>query len=188
MAMIYQHGHFSAHDTAQTALALQAYSVGLAGYAATRVATPCFLAMGEPGVPMRISLIGIGLNLVLNFANARVLHLGHAGLALTTSVVALVNFAQLSFALSRRIDVGRGTQWAGFLTRCGLAAGACAGAAWWLNGMVERATESHLIRYGGLGVAIGISLLVYFAVARALRLDESAQAWAMVKRRLPGFG
>ena len=34
IALIYQHGHFSAHDTAETALALQAYAIGLAGYAA----------------------------------------------------------------------------------------------------------------------------------------------------------
>jgi len=31
VALIYQHGHFTAHDTAMTALALQAYSLGLAG-------------------------------------------------------------------------------------------------------------------------------------------------------------
>ena len=51
IALIYQHGRFSAHDTDQTALALQAYAVGLAGYAAIKVLVPCFYALGAPRPP-----------------------------------------------------------------------------------------------------------------------------------------
>ena len=54
IALIYQHGHFSAHDTDETALALQAYALGLAGYAAIRVLTPCFYALNLPRTPLRI--------------------------------------------------------------------------------------------------------------------------------------
>jgi putative peptidoglycan lipid II flippase len=125
IALIYQHGHFSAHDTAMTALALQAYSIGLAGYAAIRVLTPCFYALNQPRVPMRITMIGIGLNLALNFLNMVVFHLGHAGLALATSGIAIANFSQLSTALSRRVDFGGIGEWAGFLGRVVLAAGLC---------------------------------------------------------------
>ena len=49
--MIYQHGRFSAFDTGQTALALQAYAVGLAGYATIRILTPCFYALTLPKDP-----------------------------------------------------------------------------------------------------------------------------------------
>ena len=38
---IYQWGRFSAADTHQTALALTAYSIGLAGYAASRRLRAC---------------------------------------------------------------------------------------------------------------------------------------------------
>jgi putative peptidoglycan lipid II flippase len=186
IALIYQHGHFTAHDTAQTALALQAYSVGLAGYAAIKVLTPCFFALGSPRTPLRISLIGIAINLALNILNAKVLGFGHAGLALVTSVVALVNFLQLMAALSKRVDLGGGGEWAGFLARCALAAGLCGGAAWGVNHLVEAITSSWLWRAAGLALAIGISLPVYFGAARALRLSESAEAWRMIRRRLPG--
>ena len=186
IALIYQHGHFSAHDTDQTALALQAYTVGLAGYAAIKVLAPCFIAMGLPKIPLRISLIGIAINLALNLLNAEVLGLGHAGLALTTSCVALINMAQLAVALRKRVDLGDAGRWALYLARCVLAAGLCGGAAWGLNHALEAATPDRLARAVGLAGVVGLSVLAYFAAARLLRLRESAQAWAMIAARLPG--
>jgi putative peptidoglycan lipid II flippase len=188
ITLIYQHGRFTAHDTAQTALALQAYSLGLAGYAAIKVLTPCFYALGLPRTPLRISLIGIGVNVALNLLNVWVFGLGHAGLALATSGVALVNFLQLMAALSRRVDLGGSRQWTAFLVRCLAAAALCGAAAWGVNHLVEAATPSRLWRAGGLAAAIGVSLPVYFVAARALRLDESVEAWRMIRRRLPGAG
>ena len=148
IALIYQHGHFTAYATGQTALVLQAYSVGLAGYAAIKVLTPCFYALGLPRVPLRVSLIGIGLNLVLNLLNAQVLGLGAAGLALITSCVALVNVIQLSVALSRKVDFGRVAEWLGFIARLCLAGAACGGVAFGIMatgiGRTTRRTIRHL--------------------------------------------
>ncbi|HWE98227.1 MAG TPA: murein biosynthesis integral membrane protein MurJ, partial [Caulobacteraceae bacterium] len=187
IALIYQHGRFSAHDTLETAFALQAYALGLAGYAAIRVVTPCFYALGQPKTPLRISLIGIGINLVLNTLNATVLGLGHVGLALTTSVVALMNFLQLMHALSRQVDIGGLRQWALFLVRCAAAAGLCGAVAFEVNHLVELATSSLAWRALGLAVAIGASLPVYFGAAQVLRLQESVDAWRMIRRRIPGL-
>ena len=186
--LIYQHGRFSAFDTGQTALALQAYAVGLSGYAAIKILAPCFYALGLPRVPLRISLIGIGVNLALNLFNARVLGLGHAGLALTTSCVALVNVAQLYFALRKRVDLGALSGLASFLARCVVAAAVCGGVAWGLNQAVDALTTSRLLRAVGLGCAIAGGGGGYFLAALVLRLDESAQAWRMISRRLPGLG
>ncbi|MBA3812475.1 MAG: murein biosynthesis integral membrane protein MurJ [Caulobacteraceae bacterium] len=185
IALIYQHGRFSAHDTHQTALALQAYAIGLAGYAAIKVLVPCFYALGAPRTPLRISLIGIGLNLALNLLNAKVLGLGHAGLALITSIVALVNFAQLMAALGKRVEIGDGRQWALFLARCLTAAAFSAGAAWGVDHLVEANLHDSVLRGAGLFAAIGAGVAAYFAAARLLRLEESGEAWRMLKRRLP---
>ena len=185
---IYQHGRFSAFDTGQTALALQAYAIGLSGYAAIKILAPCFYALGLPKVPLRISLIGIAINLALNLFNSRVLHLGHAGLALTTSCVALVNVGQLYFALSKRVDLGALGGLASFLGRCLLASLVCAAVAWGVYHLVEIDTASRLLRAGGLGIAIAAGGGGYFLAARLLRLEESEQALRMIARRLPGAG
>ncbi|MBV8593388.1 MAG: polysaccharide biosynthesis C-terminal domain-containing protein, partial [Caulobacteraceae bacterium] len=186
IALIYQHGRFDAHDTDQTALALQAYAVGLAGYAFIRVLVPCFYALGLPRTPLRVSLIGIAFNLALNLLNARVLGLGHAGLALTTSAVATLNATQLSVALARRADLGSGMVWTGYLLRCAAAASVCGAAAFGFNAAVEHETASRLLRAIGLAVVIPASVLVYFGAAHLFRLTESQETWRMIRRRLPG--
>lgn len=186
IALIYQHGHFTARDTRETALALQAYALGLAGYAAIKVLTPCFYALNRPRTPLRISLIAIGVNLLLNILNATVFGLGHAGLALATSCVAVVNFAQLCGALSREVDFGRRAEWLGFGARVAVAAGACGAAAWLLYRFIEVATHGPLLHALGLFVAIGAAVLVYGAASYALRIGETADAVALIRRRLPG--
>src|ERR1700694_3367352 len=87
---IYQGGKFQAFDTQQTALALSCYAVGLAGYSAQKVLNPAFYALHDARTPMIISLISIAVNyatasLLLNSTN-----LSHAGLALSTSTVAIL--------------------------------------------------------------------------------------------------
>ncbi len=186
IALIYQHGRFSAADTGNTALCLQAYTVGLAGYAAIRVLVPCFYALGLPRTPLRISLIGIGVNLALNLLNAKVLGFGPAGLALITSSVALINFTQLFIALRGKVDLGAVGPWASFLARCIGAAALCGVAAWGLNHLVEVESQNRILRAAGLAAAVGVSVLIYFGAAQVLRLQESAEAWAMIRRRLPG--
>jgi putative peptidoglycan lipid II flippase len=103
ISVIFQHGSFTAFSTAQTALALQAYTIGLAGYACIKVLAPPFYALDLPKIPVRISITGIVLNIILNYLFIRVLGLGIRGLALSTSIVALINVLQLAFELRSRI-------------------------------------------------------------------------------------
>jgi len=187
IALIYQHGRFSVFDTLQTAHALQAYAVGLAGYAAIRVLTPCFYALGLPRTPLRISLVAIGINLVLNSLNATVFGLGHVGLALATSAVALLNFVQLAHALSRQVNVGSLREWVFYLARVAMAAVACGAAAWGLDTILERVTSGALLHAVDLFASIGVAVGVYFGAAQILRLKESGEAWRMIRRRIPGL-
>jgi putative peptidoglycan lipid II flippase len=184
IGLIYQHGHFSARDADMTALALQAYAVGLAGYAAIKVLTPCFYALNQPRTPLRISLIAIGVNLALNFINTVVLHWGHAGLALAVSCVALVNFGQLSAALSRQVDFGGLREWAGFVGRVLLAAAVCGGVAFELHALADQTLHGFVLRALGLFVAIGAAVGVYFGAAHALRIRETTELIGAVSRRV----
>jgi len=103
IGLIYQRGRFHESDTAITALVLQAYTVGLAGYACIKVLAPVYAALDWVSYPVRVSMLGIGLNLILNLVLTWKLHLGVAGLALSTSTVALVNALQLAFALRSQL-------------------------------------------------------------------------------------
>jgi putative peptidoglycan lipid II flippase len=90
--LIYQHGRFTHYATIQTAAALQFYAIGLAGYSADKVLAPAFYALDKRHLPMFVSLTSIAVNFSLNWFFTYHLHLGHRGLALSTSLVAITNF------------------------------------------------------------------------------------------------
>ena len=101
IGLIYQHGRFTAEATAHTAEALRFYAIGLAGYSAVKVLAPAFYALDKRNLPMVVSLFSIALNFCLNWFFTFRLQLGHRGLALSTSLVAITNFLIL-YAMMRR--------------------------------------------------------------------------------------
>ncbi|CAB4244271.1 putative lipid II flippase MurJ [Methylacidimicrobium sp. AP8] len=182
--LIYQHGRFSSWDTHQTAAALEAYTLGLAGYAGIKILAPCFYALDAPAIPLRVSLFGIGLNLLLNLFLVKVLAFGHVGLALTTSLVALLNAAQLFFSLDRRVFPGGAGSWLSFLWRLALASAACGLAAAGLVRAAERSSLPGLPLGDALLVAgaVAAGALAFFAAARALGLEECREAIDLLRR------
>ncbi|HZP43124.1 MAG TPA: murein biosynthesis integral membrane protein MurJ [Candidatus Binatia bacterium] len=109
VGLVYEHGRFGPADTAAAAQALAGYALGLAGYAGIKVLAPSFFALGDARIPMLVSLLSIGTNWALNWTFVRALHLGHVGLAISTSAVALGNCVLLYAFLCRRIGpLGRG--------------------------------------------------------------------------------
>src|SRR5262247_3790066 len=76
-------------------------AIGLVAYAALKVLTPAFYAVGKRNTPMVVSFLAIGANLFLNWLFTFRLGWGHRGLAFSTSLVATINFLLL-YALMRR--------------------------------------------------------------------------------------
>jgi putative peptidoglycan lipid II flippase len=103
IAAVYQWGRFTAFDTHQTAVALACYSAGLAGYSATKVLAPAFYALNSARIPMCVSLGSVALNLCGAFALVKWAGMGHAGLALSTSIVALAGSATLFLLMRARL-------------------------------------------------------------------------------------
>ena len=101
IALIYQHGRFTAEATVHTAEALRFYAIGLVGYSAVKVLAPAFYALDKRNLPMVVSLFSIAVNFCLNWFFTLNLGLGHRGLALSTSLVAIINFLIL-YAMMRR--------------------------------------------------------------------------------------
>lgn len=100
VAAIFYGGVFSGDDVSMTALALQAFAVGLVGFSFVKILAPAFFAREDTRTPVRIGLIALGVNFVLSVALAAWLTMigyaaSHAGLALAISVAALVNAALL---------------------------------------------------------------------------------------------
>src|SRR5688572_4518241 len=100
--LLFERGQFLPQDTAATASALQLYALGLIGYSAARIASPIFYAIGHHRVPVAVSAASIGVNIVASVVLVRLL--GFRGLALGTSIAALVHGVLLLTLLRRRLD------------------------------------------------------------------------------------
>ena len=170
---VYQWGRFTASDTHQTAVALTCYSVGLAGYSATKVLAPAFYALNSARMPMWVSLGSIALNLGGAFALVKWAGMGHAGLALSTSLVALAGSAALFLLLRLRIGRLHGHRI--------LRSGAKVVAAAVVMGAVCRASSYAVHSAMGAGkaaqlvdvaVSIPLGAAIFYAVASMLAVEE----------------
>lgn len=184
VAVIFEHGEFTAADTVATAAALQLYAIGLVGYSVVRIISPTFYALQRSRVPVMVSAGSVVVNVALNLALVRVM--GYRGLALGTSITAILNAAVQLLLLRREISGLDGTRIAASLARV-LAASALMGAATaGSHAMLEDlmpgdALAAQIFR---LLIAITISLMVLVASAQVLRIREYAEARDLVLGKL----
>ncbi len=172
IGLLYQHGRFGPADTTAAAQALAGYAVGLAGYAGIKVLAPAFYALDDARTPMRVALISILVNLVLNWTLVRGLGLGHVGLALSTSAVALGNCGLLYVFLRRRIGpLGGGMT--STLLRIIAAAAVMAGAGAGLTAVLQpHLPASPIGRYAAeVAVSVPLLALVFAGACLALGLQ-----------------
>ena len=186
MRLIYEHGRFSPTDTIATAAALAAYAFGLPGYAAVKILQPAYVAMGDAKTPMYTSLFAVACNASLNYLFIKVLHVGHVGLAMSTSIMATFNVVILTLILERR----RPTLQRRRLSREVLKiAGATAAMA-----AVSKLSYDFLQRVGfaqgsfkallELALLLPTAVLTYALMARMLRVAAFNQAVDLLMRRL----
>jgi putative peptidoglycan lipid II flippase len=182
ISLVYEHGRFGPEDTRAAATALAAYSVGLTGYAAIKVLGPGFYALGDASTPMRVSLASVVVNLLFNWLAVSVLGLGHGGLALTTSIVALTNAAALLAILRTRVG------------SLGVGLGACLARVTAASAGMALLCVAWLSRLDVVGAPLGHRLFAvlttvvlggasYVVLARLLGVAELGEAIDLVSRR-----
>jgi len=182
--LMYERGAFLPSDTIATAAALQFYAIGLLGYSVVRIASPAFYALGESRTPVTISFISVLANAALNFALVQVM--GYRGLALGTSIAALLNATLLLVMLRRRLRGIDGGAIASALLRIAAATAlmgmAAAGADALLAERVPGAgIVAQLVR---VGATIAVALAVLAVSAHVLRVPQFADGVSLITRRL----
>jgi putative peptidoglycan lipid II flippase len=183
VATLFYGGQFSDYDVRMTALSLQAFSVGLIGFSLVKVLAPAYFAREDTKTPVKVGLISLAVNFALSVILAYSLSRSgyggtHAGLALATSVAAMVNAWLLYRGLQRDKVFTHGKGWSPLLWRF---AGANVLMAislawfdmpldWWLqSGTADRSLWLALT----IGVGGGVYLLALLALGLrpgALRL------------------
>lgn len=184
--VLFQRGAFDARATAMTSGALLYYSLGLGAAGLSNLLVRAFYSLHDTRTPVLITFGTVGLNIVLNLLLIRVM--AHAGLALATSLAALVGMMLQFLFLRKKIG---GLQ----VRRLGRDAGKILGATLAMGTVVWTAhhlltplweTTGALYRAGLLFVLITLGALVYFFLSYLLGVEEMHYATAVLKKRL-GF-
>ncbi|MGA2135526.1 MAG: murein biosynthesis integral membrane protein MurJ [Bryobacteraceae bacterium] len=175
---VYQWGHFRASDTHQTAMALACYAVGLAGYSAIKILAPAFYALNDARTPMLVSLVSILINLAAASTMVKLAGLGHLGLALSTSAVALFGSAALFLVLRKRIHGMHGRALATSVAKI-LTAAAAMGVVCYFSsrGVHHWMGTRKIAQIADVAVSIPLGGLVYYSLCRVMRVTELEAAW-----------
>jgi putative peptidoglycan lipid II flippase len=182
VTLAFERGAFSASDTALVAWALFWYAPGLVALAGLEVVSRAFYALEDTVTPVLAGAVQLALMVVLALFFSRWLfpRLGWneiGGLALGISLSNLLETGVLLWLLRRRLGGIEGSAlWSGLwrMSSATLLMGlAAAGASRAASGALWQSLA---------GVAAGG--VAYLAVARLLGVEELAQLWGHVRRRL----
>ncbi len=98
--VMFEHGSFSAIDTQKSAAALAAFAFGLPSFVLIKIMASCFFANQDTKTPFLIATFCLILNFHLNLT--LIGHIGHVGLALSTSLTGWFNALGLMYLLRKR--------------------------------------------------------------------------------------
>ncbi len=136
LTSLFQYGAMAATDVAMAALSLRAYCLGLVAFMLVKVLAPGFYARQDMVTPVRIGIVAMVANMVMNLAFVVPLYLffniGHVGLALATSLSAWLNAGLLLRGLRRREVLNFQAGWSRFFARLCIATLAMVMVLWWL--------------------------------------------------------
>jgi len=97
---LFYYGAFTARDVSMSGMSLMAYSFGLLGFILVKILAPAFYARKDMKTPVKVAIIALVTNMVLNL-----IFIGpfaHVGLAAATTISAFVNSGLLYWYLRKQ--------------------------------------------------------------------------------------
>lgn len=163
IATLFQSDVFDQHDVLMAQQSLWAYGLGLLPFMLIKVLAPGFYSRQDTKTPVRIAVIAMVSNMVLNII--LVFPLQHAGLALATSISAALNAYLLYRGLRKENVYQPDAGWLWLLSRIALGSLIMTGLllyfspdmSFWLNAAL-------LTKISWLAGLIGAGVVVYLAV------------------------
>ncbi|WP_114833775.1 murein biosynthesis integral membrane protein MurJ [Aquicella lusitana] len=162
LSTLFQYGRFNAFDVIQASKSLSAFAIGITPFMLVKILSAGFYARQDLRTPVRIGVIAMIANMIFNVL--LIWPLAHAGIAMATSLSALLNTGFLFYFLRQRGFYHPREGWRLFTVR--LIAANVVLAAWlWLGaGDLQTWMTHHAMwRYGHLLFLLGSAVVIYFA-------------------------
>ena len=172
ISTLFQSAVFDAHDVDMSSRSLMAYAFGLLPFLLIKVFAPGFYARQDTKTPVRIAVIAILVNVAISLLLFK--PLGHVGLALATTGMAVVN-AGLLFTQIRKAGVYMPPAgWRIVLFKTLLASAVMGAALFWFAGSTEDwVTAGGSWKVGMLSLLVAGGGSVYFGMLFLLGMRAS---------------
>jgi putative peptidoglycan lipid II flippase len=188
--LLLQHGKFTSQDTVMTATALCFYAIGIFAWSAQSILARGFYAMQDTITPV---VIGTAVTLIfipMNWLFMTPFHLSFSGLALATTIAAIMHMTVMMGVLRKRLHGFDGKRMLLSVIKI-IFASAIAGAVCWiirlkLDNHFHPLTTIHHVKIDAaitLLVGGGIGCLVYIILAVIFKMEELNIAKAILKRK-----
>lgn len=169
IATLFQYGAMTEEAVQQSANALQAYSLGMLTFMLIKVLSPGYFSRQDLRTPVRIAILCMVANTILGLI--LIWPLKHVGLALSTSLAAMLNTVLLFWGLYRTGHFKPQPGWGLFSLQLLLASGAMVALLLWLTApSADWFAWGWLQRTWQMGLLITGGMLVYFIVLVATGL------------------
>lgn len=179
---LFQYGEFDAADTAQCAMVLAGFSVGLPAYVLVKVLTPGYYAREDTRTPVRYAIWSVGVNIAFNLA--LIPTIGVLGPALATAISSTVNLALLYRTLVKRGHFVADAQLKRRIPRLALAAVLMGAAIWGLDWLLEPWLHGHFVqRYVALAALVAVGCAIYGVACFLTRAFLVSDLKALIRRQ-----
>jgi putative peptidoglycan lipid II flippase len=191
VALVYERGAFNQGAVELVTGLLMAYGLGMPAYLGRDVLVRVFYALGDGTTPFRLSVIGIGLNVVFDWALVGgptpwgpqlPFNFGAAGLVLATVLINVLTCVALLLALQNRLKILPLKQWGLDGLRLTVAAGGAGVVAWGLSYGV-RWPADLVGRLLQVGLSGSLGVLVFMALGQAFAVQEVREISQGLTRR-----
>ena len=181
IAILFERGAFGAAESAATAGALVAYAAGLPAFVLIKVLAPGYFARQDTRTPVRIAVLCLVVNVVLNLALMG--PLAHVGIALATTLAGWLNVGLLAAGLARRGFLKPDRRLRRQLPRMVAASAGMAVLLWALTLVLESSLETAGVRIAALAALIAAGLAAYGGLALVTGVLSVSEMRALFPRR-----
>jgi putative peptidoglycan lipid II flippase len=162
LSTLFQYGRFDAHAVLMASQSLTAFAVGIAPFMLVKILAAGFYARQDMRTPVKIGVIAMLANIIFNIALIK--PLAHAGIALSTSLAAIINMGCLYYYLRQRGYYAPREGWGLFALRLMIANTLIAVWLWLGAGDLQVWTSQHALwRATHLAFLLSSAVIMYFA-------------------------
>lgn len=181
LQVLFERGAFTHDATIKTAQALAMFSVGLPAYIIIKAIAPGFFSRGDTATPIKIGVLCLVINLVLNLLLMK--PFAHVGIAAATVTASWVNAGLLTWVLMGRGHFSFDGRIKKNVPRQILATVVMAGVIWGLIGfLADMFTGPIMGQVGALVIVVAAGMAVYGAMVLALGVVKISELRLMFKK------